>query len=325
MKDRFHTIISRLSRLRSRVKIPGWLRTVSGTIVFIVVFGYLIYQISQTFTQLRQAWQPVSWLYLVLALAWWVLCLLLMAVLWYGILRTMGAKIPLSAAIRIYAASLLPQYVPGLVWGYVGRTVLCERQGIALRTAAGSSVIEVGLVVGSGLIIIASRYLPAVWYVPLLLIVIGAIILSGIQLGRRRGAQDWVKRLTTVGVWYGWGIAYVGFWLLYGMANGLVALAVIPHPTLHSIIDIVTYSAVAWLAGFIVILVPSGLGIREGAFAFFLTPIVGPAKAAFIPLAARGIGITAEIILFFSTSYLFPTRIRSPETGLPKRSIDFKG
>jgi hypothetical protein len=249
----------------------------------------------------RLTWQPVSWLYLGLSFLLLVVCALIMAVLWYGLLRTMGGRLPFAQAIRLYGLTLLPRYVPGMVWGYAGRAIWCEQYGVPKKVAVGSATVEVGLVVVGGLAIVALKHLAWAWIftfgVPILLLASGLILA---RITRRRTMLAGFKQGF---VWYGWALAYLGFWLMYGLSSWLVTLSVAPQLGVDYASEIVASYAMAWLVGFAAVFVPSGLGVREGVFALALIPVLGHAGAIFVPLLARAVAMLSEFT-FFVLCYL---------------------
>ena len=273
----------------------------TGALILVIVLGFFARRAGQTVDTIRQSWQAVSWLYLVLSFMSFLICLFTMALLWYGILRTMGGRLPLLTALRFYGLTLLPRYVPGSIWGYAGRTVMCEREGVERRVAAGSAVVEVGLVVGSAFIVLVMELTDPGWI--LLVLVPLLIMLFGLLISRLRDRPQRVSQFRRAATWYAWGLAYLGFWLLYGASSWLVAAAVAPEIDIGHLLAITVRSTVAWLAGFLAIIVPGGLGVREGVFALTLTPVVGPAEAVLIPLLARLTAMLAELA-FFLTSIL---------------------
>ncbi len=274
----------------------------TGALILVIVLGFFARRAGQTVDTVRQSWQSVSWAYLVLSFASFLICLFVMALLWYGILRTMGGRLPLLAALRFYGLTLLPRYVPGSVWGYAGRTLMCEREGVERKVAAGSAVVEVGLIVASAFIVVLLEFLDPGWI--LLVLLPAVIMILGFLFSCLLDRPQKASRFRRAATWYAWGLAYLGFWLMYGASNWLVASSVAPEVDIGHGLAITVRSTAAWLAGFLAIIVPGGLGVREGVFALTLTPIVGPAGGVFIPLLARLTGMLAELA-FFLTSILF--------------------
>jgi uncharacterized membrane protein YbhN (UPF0104 family) len=303
--------------------VPRWLRIATAIAIPAIVLAFFAQRAGQTVEMVREAWQPVSWLYIALSYLLLILCLAVMALLWYGILRSMGGQLALSSALRFYGVTLLPRYVPGMVWGYAGRALLCEREGVSRKVAVGSAVVEVGLIFVAGCSVLLIPLLGSAWIallgLPLPLLLLGLLIANAKQWEPAMG------KLRQAVTWYSWTLAYVCFWLLYGMSSWLAALSVVPEVGIESLVDIAVRATGAWLTGFLAILVPAGLGVREGAFALALTPIAGPAGAVFIPLLARLLGLAAEVTFFF-LSLLFRPRNRrkapadQQDRGEPERS-----
>ena len=293
-RQRISTLLKASAAIPSRI--PGWIRIVSGLLSLVAVLWFFSRRAGQTLDMVRQAWQPVSWLFLALAFLLLLVCMFIMALLWYGILRILGGRLPVPIAVRFYGLTLLPRYVPGMVWGYAGRALLCEREGISRKVAAASVVIEMALIVGSGFAIAILKYVSFHWLA--LVLLPAPILFVGLLVARARHETQVTGRLEQAARWYGCGVAYLGFWLLYGASTWLVALSVVPEIALRNVPEFIAVSAISWLAGFLAILVPSGLGVREAVFAVTIMPLAGSGAAVLIPLLARLIGMLAELAFF---------------------------
>lgn len=285
---------------------PGWVRTATGIVILLVVLGSFVRRTEQTVLEVRQVWQPVSWLYVAASLALLLTCLFVMALLWYGLLHTISGRLSLLTAVQFYGLSLLPRYLPGMVWGYVGRTLLCERAGITRKVAVASTVAEVGLLVSSGALLAAMKYLGWGWM--LLPVLPGVIVALGFILATLMSRHRWISQLRRVGTWYAWGLAYVAFWALYGLSIWYVVLSVDRGIGVALLPDVAASAILAWLGGFVLVLVPAGLGVREGLFALTLAPILGPTKGLLVPLMARLIGLSAEAVFFTCCASFSPRR-----------------
>jgi hypothetical protein len=95
-----------------------------------------------------------------------------------------------------------------------------------------------------------------------------------------------------------WGVWYGLTWVLLGLAFSLFVTAFVPEALGHSR-QIAGAIAASYLAGYLVLLAPAGIGVREGAMTGLLTAI--PA----IPLsAAVVISVTSRI--WFTIAELLP-------------------
>ncbi len=295
------------------LRVPGWIRTIIGVLILAVVVCFFARRAGQTMDMVREAWQPVSWLYLISSYLLLLVCFFMMALMWYGVLRTMGGRLSLSAALRFYGITLLPRYIPGMIWGYAGRTVLCEKEGVARTIAAGSAVAEIALIVATGLSIALMKPFGPSWLG--VVIMPPLILLLGSLATRLQSWRHGTSLVRQAAKWYGLALAYLAFWSLYGSSSWLVAMSVAPEAARSHPLEIILSSVIAWLAGFLAVFVPSGLGVREGVFSLTLTPIMGPAAGMFIPLLARLIGMLAEVTFFLICLLLFRNHRSTGVTG----------
>jgi glycosyltransferase 2 family protein len=210
---------------------------------------------------------------------------------WWTTMRLLGYPLPFGRSVRIIYHSALARYLPGQVWYAVSRVYLAEREGVPRLVTAVSIGIETAMIV-VGAVLVSALSL-SVWHAaPVWL---GAIILAAflgvvlqprllfgalnrvlVRLGRtpievRLSSRD-MARL----VW-----PYTLNWLVYAiMAFALTASL---YPTLSwtqapAVGGLIT---AAWLIGFLTIIVPQGLVVREGLIFTFLTTLVGvPAPVA---------------------------------------------
>jgi len=85
----------------------------------------------------------------------------------------------------------------------------------------------------------------------------------------------------------------------------LVVMSGLPRSWSDLMPDIIVNFVGAWIIGFVAVVVPGGLGVREGVFALTLAPIIGPTMGVFVPLLARLMGMLAEAI-FAVLCYVLP-------------------
>jgi hypothetical protein len=172
-------------------------------------------------------------------------------------------------------------------------------------------VVEVGIIVASGAIVALIGRLADRWVLLvlmpgglLLVVILLAWLIGQRQLARQAiGPITWYMRILGPITWYMRILGYIGFWLLYGTSTWLIALSVASELDPAWTLDIIASAALAWVTGFIVIFVPSGLGVREGVMALTLVPILGTGRGIFVPLAARLVAVISEIA-FLALGYV---------------------
>jgi hypothetical protein len=203
-----------------------------------------------------------------------------------------------SAGARIWFLSNLARYVPGNIWSYVGAVELGRREGVARRVTlavmALTQVLSVGVAVAAGLpVLLAERARlgrPAL--LGALVVAAGAglaVLFRGrlLALARRRVPGFDPRELTPSAGTVAWLVAgYALYWAVTGLA--FAALVAALHPLAAGDVPLVvaTYAA-AYAAGFLALLTPAGLGVREGVLVVALAPVLPAGPALVVALVSR--------------------------------------
>jgi len=206
-------------------------------------------------------------------------------------------------ASRIWFVSNLGRYVPGKIWQIAALSALAQRRGVSPVAATGSALIVnlanvlsgfvVALAGGLQLldatthgrsgtaIVVALVLLAGLLLLPVLLP--PAAALAGRVTGKLRRAPQvparsvWVATIGTAAAWalYGAGFALLAHGLLPGLPGGLW--------------DFVAVYTVSYLAGYLFVPAPGGLGVREWTMVQGLTVlgIAGPGDAWTIAFVSR--------------------------------------
>ncbi len=207
---------------------------------------------------------------------------------WRVMLESWGGRLfPYWSATRIWFVSNLGKYVPGKVWQITAMSALAQREGISPVAATGSAlVINLAnilsgfvLVLGGGLrlldtttggrsgtaIAVAAVLLIGLLLLPALLPRIAA--LAGRLTGRNLG----IPRIPARPIWLAT-LGTAAAWLLYGLAFALLARGVLPGVR-GSLADAVAVYTISYLAGYLFVPAPGGLGVREWTMVQGLTTL----------------------------------------------------
>lgn len=215
---------------------------------------------------------------------------------------------PARATLSIWARSLLGRYVPGNVLMVLGRVVLSHERGVPRRASLAATVYEQALSVGvaaAGAVIFVAVYDGSggdvrLWL--LALVPLGLAALHPRLFGPlsawllRRANREPLPRLlgprALAGLlgWYTAAAALlcVGIWLVVRAAAGAPA----GGPAFVGLAFLLSF-AVSMLA----FIFPSGLGVREGAFALALSHNVPGGVAVALSVGAR-LTLTMVELLF---------------------------
>ena len=277
---------------------PGSLRRWGGLAVGVLVLGFLGWA-------LVDGWSTVSsydWELEPGLLALGVLVLLafyLASALGYGAIvdRLHHPGPPPLVTLSIWARSLLGRYVPGNVLMVLGRVVLSHERGVPRRVSLAATTYEQALSLGvaaAGAVVFVAVYEGSgdarLWL--LALVPLGLVLLHPRIFGPlsawllRRAGREPLPRLLAARPLAGLLVAYVGvaallgvgIWLLVRSAAGAEA----GGPAFVGLAFLLSF-AVSMIA----FIFPSGLGVREGAFALALAQNVPGSVAVALSVGAR--------------------------------------
>ncbi len=272
-----------------------WKRPISIS-VFIIALFFIYVAVRKSITEIRFSTLTFDWRYLVLAS---VLSLPITAAaswLWYRILLFLNETPPFICIWRANMYANIMRYVPGRIWNYLGKIHWVSKNGISEKKVLLSSFLDLlFLLIGSSLTalysikLFLSPKLIFLLYVGIVLILI-CIHPGIIQAVINRVGRRWVPAGFTLKFSYTQmlllTLAYTILWISMGIQLYLIIRSFYPLdirylPLLTSI------NSGAWLIGYISIIAPSGIGVREGTFVLIFKNIAPVSIAVLCALANR--------------------------------------
>ena len=268
----------------------------------IAIVGFAVRSLVRNWDQLRA--QPLEWsidpgwLVLSVVVVWLMYGLLIAA--WRIMLTGWGRGLDFWSAARIWTVSSLGKYLPGKVWAVAGMAVMAQQAGVGAGPATGSAVILQILAIGTGAAVAAltgwsslrTAYPGAEGGLAslLLLSLLAVVVLlrpdSIRRLLRIAAPQATVSATPPPGA-VAFGIAANTIaWLGYGTALWLLARGVLPGAGLGLLPAIAVFTA-SYLAGFLALFAPGGIGVREGVFILMLQGPIGIGAATALAIASR--------------------------------------
>lgn len=225
---------------------------------------------------------------------------------WQHTVRAWGDSLGFADGARIWFVSNLGRYVPGKVWQIGAMGLLSQRVGVSPVAAVGSSLVVSVVNVLAGIAVAAAcgagRLDAPAWAVPLTAaLAAGVLAAPWILPVVARTASRVLKRpiaeprLPHSAVW----VAALGCavaWLLYGIAFHLLQVALL-GPSGDVLRSTAAFTG-SYIAGFLFLLAPGGIGIREVVLQQLLERfgIATGADAWLLVLASRGWLTVLEII-----------------------------
>ena len=284
-----------------------WIQAAGGALVVIFVVRYL----AANWDEVRRAPLELSFR------PGWVAASLLLVLLTYALLieswrRMLAGWGPLLGwwdAARVWVISSLGKYIPGKIWAIAGMALLAQRRGVPPWAATASAIllqivsIATGaLLVGlTGMAALEARHpgsTAALWILLAASVAGLALVLTPGVSARvlRRLRPDPAERLTPSPGALGFGIlANAAAWIGYGVALWLLARGVLPAAGL-GVVEAIGGFAASYLAGYLFLLAPNGLGVRESVLVIMLEPRIGLANALALAAVSR-LGMTAADVL----------------------------
>ncbi len=279
----------------------GWIRLAQGLIGLSIVL-FAVRSLVRNWDQLRTqqlVWQiRPGWLVLSLLVVWLIYGLLILA--WRTMLIGWGQRLDGWTAARIWTVSSLGKYLPGKVWAVAGMALLARRAGVAAWAATASAVVMQVLAIGTGAVVASltgARALETAHEsagLVLWLLVAGAVVgvalllwppILGQVLRRVAPGAPVAGELTFRGIIIGVAANTVA-WVGYGLALCLLARGLLPETGLTPRMAIAVFTA-SYLAGFLALFAPGGIGVREGLFILMLQGPLGISAATALALASR--------------------------------------
>ncbi len=280
-----------IERLRRLASSPAG--KVAGALLGLAVLVLLMLRLRDLWDEhpvpLDEASRPL----LVLAFIVSFLAMTAYALVWPAALRMAGAT-PVPGMLAAYFAGGLGKYLPGGAWQYVGRAGLLRRRGVPVGAASASLLLEaLASAAAAGLLAPLAAGTRGLVAAGAAAVIVAVLARSGVagRLARRVpgfGALDLRRLPLLVG-------RYLAVWLVFGLAFWLTARALFDVP----VDDVLRYAGVfaaAWVAGFVVVIAPGGLGVREAVIVTLLAGRLGEAEAIVLAAASR-IAFTAVDLL----------------------------
>lgn len=227
---------------------------------------------------------------------------------WRRLLAVLGAECDMQTALKSYYYSQLAKYVPGRVWGATGRIVLLRGASIPEGTAALGILLESVILMVSasivGLLALGSYgRLPlevrclAIASPFILLLLHPAFMHRAVRAMARRFPKHVMYPETLPGFRYMVILAgrYCGVWLFQGLGFWCAVHSLVPIKS-TDVIPVIGGNALAWLAGFVVVFTPAGLGVRELVLTRLNSGRIGVGPAALAAFIARILVILSELL-----------------------------
>ena len=288
-----------------------------GLVVVVASFGFLANQVTSQIDDLAEYDVPFEfYLTLCVASAVYGSLLLTNVAALSSILHGLGNRTAdLFAVCDVVGHANVAKYLPGNVFHYVGRQVLARHYGWEQWSVAVASVLESIIVTTASLFLVlltslaSSPELSSVTGKPirvvaavLCLFVAGTFV--GLRIQRLRALVSKVIDLNaTFDFLMSWRtVTPLCFYVVFFLASGLLLVALTAaleqNSTYEIIPSVLACYIGSWFLGYVTPSAPGGIGIREAALVYGLSPLVGEPAALLLAIAVRVMTTSGDIILY---------------------------
>ena len=223
---------------------------------------------------------------------------------WTSMIRTRGHDHHRRAlAMSWYFTGQLGKYVPGGIWPIVGRAEMAARSGVPRPDAYASTGLSLvttylGATIAVAIGSLVSGQRREVGAVVAAGLVAAYIMFSNTRLRARilslvgRIAAN-VQSLTDPRRLARLAVVHVPAWILMSLSTSVTAAA---FGARIGLFDMLFVASASWLAGFVVVGVPGGIGVREAVFTSLAGGIVGVPVAVSLALVSRVVFIAVDLL-----------------------------
>jgi uncharacterized membrane protein YbhN (UPF0104 family) len=302
----------------------------------LAVLAPLAYAVYRQWGAVRQALTEMS---IPLALLGWLTLAVaqpLMGMISWMVLRRLNQHFPFLRIASVYFVSQAAKYLPGGIWAFPGRVVAYQAIGVPRAASVVSLVQEVAaLFLGAAafsLVGLMNGMQIDAWMRTALMVGIAACMVGILvaqhprvwklfsKVGLKQAAGDALESRPGQFslAWLPGALApALLFWALVGLGFRWLVISIDPQAAQLTFWQAAGIFSLAWCAGFVVVIAPAGLGVREAALTALLLPYLSSGQALSIALAAR-LWWTLGEALFILLSVVLGARkvsLSKPETA----------
>lgn len=282
---------------------------IAGTIIGLVIFGYQLY-ISITGLIAQNQQLQLVWGWIILAFLFYILVNFIQMVKLWLLYKEALPTIKLKYVIKGYAITILSKYVPGHILGYLSRADWMQVNAeIPTSYSWLVTVFEILVTLMSGAVVLllnwalrGGRYLILAVLAGLLPWLTWLLMRLGARFARKFLKEERQHVVEAFAIPFPrWALISANSifqWLLLGIGLRLVSAGFsypAAQPFWSALWEHVYAFCLAWLEGFLAVLIPNGLGVRETVLNALLESQLG-----FAASAAVVISVASRVLLFLA-------------------------
>ncbi len=277
-------------------KILSFLKYLIGwplSLVSLFFIAKLIYENASSLNNLKNINLPL----LLIGVLLFITYFFLRGFLWRELIKDKDNKFDFLKTIYFWELSEIKRYTPGNIWSFLSRAELFSKDNIPKKEMASSLLNEIILIV-LGCFSVSFFYLSSEFKNPnltFLLLVANVALIVIYSLNKKINIKI-IPKLRFYENLKLYMIAVIAFFS-FGLATYFSAVSII-YLDPKNVLSLVSLFVFALLIGYLSIVTPMGLGVREGIVTFGLLKYTSLGNAGLISIFTRIIFIISEVIFF---------------------------
>ena len=273
-----------------------------GIAIGVAGVAFVIKTLVSKWDEVSNAFSQVDAINLVLSLLLGLAAMTSIGWIWVTMIVARSHNVRHRNAMSWYFTGQLGKYVPGGIWPIVGRAELAVRNGIPRLDAYASTGLSLVTTYAAAVVAIAIGAASTSGHrLVAVLIALGlvtayiafsqpslraVIIRIASRISSSASSLTDPKRVVRLTV------LHVPAWILMSLSTSVTATAFGAH---IGIADMLFITTTSWLAGFVVVGVPGGIGVREAVFTSLAGGIIGTPMAVSLALMSRVVFIAVDL------------------------------
>ena len=273
-----------------------------GVAIGVAGVAFVVRTLISKWDEVSDAFSQVDAINLVLSLLLGLAAMTSIGWIWVTMIVARSHNVRHRNAMSWYFTGQLGKYVPGGIWPIVGRAELAVRNGIprldayastglSLVTTYAAAVVTIGI---GAAVTTGHRFIAVLIAVGIVLAYAAfsqpslraVIIRIATRVSSSASSLTDPKRLARLTV------LHIPAWILMSLSTSVTATA---FGAKISIADMLFITTTSWLAGFVVVGVPGGIGVREAVFTSLAGGIIGTPMAVSLALMSRVVFIAVDL------------------------------
>lgn len=277
-----------------------------GAAIGVVGIAFVVRRVVRDRHEIAAAIGSANLAWLVVGFSTGLAAMVLIGVNWLSIIRRSGTPAPWRRGLSWYFVGQLGKYVPGGIWPIVGQAELAHRSATPRATAYTSTAMSmVATFLGAASVAaIAGIIAPAGTRLVPVLLGVGVVALLVVlaapparEVLHRSAARVTRRDLRLPGAsWFTVLVArHLPVWVLFSGMNVFAVVALGETLDARLVTELIYATSVSWMAGFVVVGVPGGIGVRETVFLSLMTAPLGSGVAVSVAVLSRVVSIVVDL------------------------------